>query len=107
MQLADAERRVTMTFSAESREAARLARVMEYGPQACNTVFDFVRCLARSRASRRLRGGRRRPAGMIVCLCAGIPASTIRALIERGACLDSLTDLVAEGRRPALDLASP
>ena len=63
---------------------------------------------------------------MIVCLCAGVPAGTIRALVERGAaraedltaacgagggcgaCLDSLTDLVAEGRRrPALDLASP
>jgi bacterioferritin-associated ferredoxin len=62
---------------------------------------------------------------MIVCLCAGVPASTIRALVERGAaraedvtaacgaggdcgaCLDSLTDLVAEGRRRgALDLAS-
>jgi bacterioferritin-associated ferredoxin len=62
---------------------------------------------------------------MIVCLCAGVPASTIRALIERGAaraeevtaacgagadcgaCQDSLTDLVAEGRRRgALDLAS-
>jgi bacterioferritin-associated ferredoxin len=63
---------------------------------------------------------------MIVCLCAGVPASTIRALIERGvaraeeltaacgagggcgACLDSLTDLLVEGRRrPARDLASP
>jgi bacterioferritin-associated ferredoxin len=53
---------------------------------------------------------------MIVCLCAGVPASTILALIERGAacpedvtaacgagggcgaCLGSLTDLLAEGR---------
>jgi bacterioferritin-associated ferredoxin len=52
---------------------------------------------------------------MIVCLCAGVPVSTIRALIERGAarpedvtaacgagggcgaCLGSLTDLLAEG----------
>jgi bacterioferritin-associated ferredoxin len=51
---------------------------------------------------------------MIVCLCAGVPASTIRALIERGAaspedvtaacgaggscgaCLASLTDLLTE-----------
>jgi bacterioferritin-associated ferredoxin len=54
---------------------------------------------------------------MIVCLCAGVPASTIRALIERGAacpeevtaacgagggcgaCLGSLTDLLAERPR--------
>jgi len=62
---------------------------------------------------------------VIVCLCAGVPASTIRALVERGAahlevltaacgaggdcgaCLDSLTDLVAEARRGgALDRAS-
>jgi len=62
---------------------------------------------------------------MIVCLCAGVPASTILAAIDRGAacpedvtaacgaggdcgaCLDSLSDLLA--RRPggaALDLAS-
>jgi bifunctional DNase/RNase len=45
VQLDDAEHRVTMTFSAESREAARLARVMECGPQACHPVFDFVRAL--------------------------------------------------------------
>jgi bacterioferritin-associated ferredoxin len=60
---------------------------------------------------------------MIVCLCAGVPASTIRALIERGAacpedvtaacgagggcgaCLGSLTDLLAE--RPGVRAFDP
>jgi bacterioferritin-associated ferredoxin len=63
---------------------------------------------------------------MIVCLCVGVPASTILALIERGAacaedvtaacgaggscgaCLDSLGALLTRGGGDAaLDLASP
>jgi bifunctional DNase/RNase len=48
VQLDDAERGLTMTFSAEPREAARLARVLERGPQACNPVLDFVRALLNS-----------------------------------------------------------
>ena len=62
---------------------------------------------------------------MIVCLCAGVPASTILAAIDRGAacsedvtaacgaggdcgaCLESLSDLLARRRGDAaLDLAS-
>ncbi|HXD97826.1 MAG TPA: (2Fe-2S)-binding protein [Candidatus Acidoferrum sp.] len=64
---------------------------------------------------------------MIVCLCAGVPTSTIQALIERGAacpedvmaacgaggdcgaCLDSLSEMLAQGGGAAtldLDLAS-
>jgi bifunctional DNase/RNase len=39
---------VTITFSAEPREATRLARVLEAGPQACNPVLDFVRALLNS-----------------------------------------------------------
>jgi bifunctional DNase/RNase len=45
VQLDDAERRVTLTFSAEPREATRLARVLEAGPQVCNPALDFVRAL--------------------------------------------------------------
>jgi bifunctional DNase/RNase len=37
-----------MTFSAEPREAARLARVLETGPGTCNPVLDFVRALLNS-----------------------------------------------------------
>jgi bacterioferritin-associated ferredoxin len=64
---------------------------------------------------------------MIVCLCAGVPASTIVALIENGAicpedvtaacgagggcgaCLGSLADLLAQGgaSTTTFDLASP
>lgn len=62
---------------------------------------------------------------MIVCLCAGVPTSTIESLIERGAacpedvtaacgagggcgaCLDSLSDMLLQGgRHAALDLAA-
>lgn len=62
---------------------------------------------------------------MIVCLCAGVPTSTIQALIEGGAacpedvmaacgaggdcgaCLDSLSEMLAQsGGGAALDLAS-
>lgn len=45
VELHDAQQRRIMTFSAEPSEAARLARVMECGPQACHPVFDFVRGL--------------------------------------------------------------
>jgi bifunctional DNase/RNase len=45
VRLDDSEHRMTMTFSAEPREASRLARVIECGPQACSPVFDFVRAL--------------------------------------------------------------
>jgi bacterioferritin-associated ferredoxin len=62
---------------------------------------------------------------MIVCLCAGVPTSTIQALIEGGAacpedvtaacgagggcgaCLDSLSAMLRQdGRGAALDLAA-
>lgn len=62
---------------------------------------------------------------MIVCLCAGVPSSTIEAVIERGAacpedvaaacgagadcgaCLDSLSAMLVQGGGgAALDLAS-
>jgi uncharacterized protein len=45
IQLDDAQRHLTMTFSAEPREASRLARVIELGAQACNPALDFVRAL--------------------------------------------------------------
>ena len=63
---------------------------------------------------------------MIVCLCAGVPTSTILALIEGGAacpedvtagcagrvscgaCLGSVADLLAQGGRPtAFEFSSP
>jgi bacterioferritin-associated ferredoxin len=63
---------------------------------------------------------------MIVCLCAGVPTSTVLAAIERGAacpedvtaacgagggcgaCLASLADLLAQGGRPtSFELSSP
>jgi bifunctional DNase/RNase len=45
VRLDDGRHSLTMTFSAELREASRLARVLECGPQACHPVFDFVRAL--------------------------------------------------------------
>jgi bifunctional DNase/RNase len=45
VRLDDAQRALTMTFSAELREASRLARVLDRGPQVCHPVFDFVRSL--------------------------------------------------------------
>ena len=45
VRLDDTQRHVTMTFSADASEAARLARVIERGPQTCHPVFDFVGAL--------------------------------------------------------------
>ena len=162
--LDDAQRRLTMTFSAEASEAARLARVMRArpadlprglrlrrgallapsrpaSPASCWTTCRArgspgwstwagaaascrCRCYppdaialalragvpiyataaalltpSRRRRRRRARSARgsiacapttsrrlaRRASSMIVCLCAGVPTSTIQALIERGA----------------------
>ena len=45
VRLDDTQHRLTMTFSADAHEAARLAKTMECGPQACHPVYDFVRAL--------------------------------------------------------------